>query len=60
MDNVQTDADEADDGSHEWDGSSPAICRACGYTGTVDDFDNDEATIAAIERKEAGLTEEVE
>jgi len=33
-----TDADAADDQSHDWDGASPCICRSCGHSGTVTQF----------------------
>ncbi len=34
-----TDADESDDGSHEWDSDSQATCTACGYCATVTYFE---------------------
>lgn len=33
-----TDADESQDGSHEWADDSPARCTGCDYTGKVADF----------------------
>lgn len=35
---AETDADAAQDRSHEWDGNSSAQCQACGYFGTVASF----------------------
>ena len=33
-----TDADLADDGTHFWEGHSPARCGACDYTGEAHEF----------------------
>jgi len=52
LDNVQTDADESMDGSHYWDDDAAATCCDCGFSGTVADFDNDEAIIEAKMREE--------
>lgn len=38
-----TDADESDDGGHEYDRESPAHCRACDHAGHVADFEPGEA-----------------
>lgn len=35
---LETDEDESDDGSHDWDDKSPCVCRACDHTGTVGEF----------------------
>jgi hypothetical protein len=34
-----TDADESDDGDHEWSGQSAAVCTACGHRATVQAFE---------------------
>ena len=34
-----TDADAAGDGNHDYEPSSPALCGACGYWGTVRQFE---------------------
>lgn len=36
-DNIETEP-LSEDGSHEWDGQSPAYCRECGYSGKVMEF----------------------
>lgn len=33
-----TDADEAGDNSHDWDNHSRASCRACDWSGTVEEL----------------------
>lgn len=35
----ETDAFDAKDGSHEWDGSSTMRCMACGHTGPASEFE---------------------
>jgi hypothetical protein len=35
-----TDADVSEDGGHHWDDDSSAACAACGYGGTVRDFNS--------------------
>ena len=39
-----TDADAAADGCHHWTDDSSATCAACDYTGTVKEFEADDAT----------------
>jgi hypothetical protein len=39
-----TDADAAADGGHDWTDDSSATCAACDYTGTVKEFEADDAT----------------
>ena len=34
--NIETEAD----GDHEWDGTSPMVCRACGYSDSSWRFEN--------------------
>jgi hypothetical protein len=34
-----TDADESEDGSHEWGDDSEVHCAGCGHQGTVKDFE---------------------
>ena len=41
-----TDADESQDGSHEWGDESKASCASCGFGGTVKDFEVAEAAAA--------------
>jgi len=38
---IETDATEAQDGSHEWNGQSPMICRGCGHLGNAGTFRSD-------------------
>lgn len=37
---IETDADQAEDKSHDWSEHSGVICRACGFGGNVDQFEN--------------------
>jgi hypothetical protein len=37
-----TDVSEPDDGSHDWDKDSLAVCAECQFAGTVSDFEVDE------------------
>jgi len=55
-DNIQTDADESDDGSHEWDGDASAQCCGCGFQGKVNDFDRE---VMAAAKAFAGEVEKV-
>jgi hypothetical protein len=38
-----TDAGAAEEGSHDWEPDSSAICRACGHSGQVHHFEPAEA-----------------
>lgn len=44
-DNIETDSDATEDGSHEWDSNSEAKCGACGRVGIVEDFDGEESKV---------------
>jgi ribosomal protein S27E len=37
-----TAADRSEDGNHEFEPTSPATCNACGFTGRVQDFGQDD------------------
>jgi len=37
-----TDADQSEDGNHEFGPDSPVTCSACGFTGRLHDFDQEE------------------
>jgi hypothetical protein len=55
-----TDTDESNDGSHEWDGDSAALCNACGHSGTVGEFSEESESVAsarkAAEARQAQVT----
>jgi len=59
LDNVQTDADESMDGSHNWDDDAAATCCNCGFSGTVNDFDHDEVSEAMRDLVAAGIARKV-
>jgi hypothetical protein len=42
-DDFETDTDESDDGSHDWDGMSGARCAACSESGDLCGFETEDA-----------------
>lgn len=36
-----TDADQSEDGNHDFEPTSPATCNTCGFAGRVQDFEQE-------------------